>query len=201
MEWSDEMKRNGETMLLLLFCGGIIVGLLLPRWTFINLYPEAGFLALDSLRQYTAAQINYGVVLKKVMASRFSLMFLLYFSCYCAAGFWILAGSCLAIGVSMGFFGAMAVIRMRYWGIFFWCCTLMPQWLFYGWAGRKMVQFMENRRNRTLFCSGNPVPAYNKKVFLAFLSILTLTCMGVFSEVYLNTGILKYFLKIYITKG
>ena len=194
------MKRNEETILLLLFCGGLIAGLLLPRWTFINLRMEAGFLALDSFRQYTTAKIDYSAVLRKVMVSRLSLMFILYFSCYCAAGFWILAGTCVAIGMSMGFFAAMAVLQMKYWGILLWCCALLPQWFFYGWAGQKMVQFMERRKRRTLFCNGNPAPAYNRKVFLDFLFILALTGMGIFTEVYFNSQILRYFLRIYMAQ-
>lgn len=192
------MKKNEEIIVLLLFCGGMLAGLLLPSWTFVNLRLDTEFLSLDSFQQYNVTRINCGAVLKKVAVSRLTLFFLLYFSCYSAAGFWIFTGVSLLIGMSMGFFAAMAVIQMKYWGILFWCCALLPQWFFYGWTGKRLIQFMERRRRRTLLCSGNPAPTYSRKVFLDFLIILALTAVGIFSEVYLNSQILRFFLKVYV---
>lgn len=197
MEWPVDMKKNEETILLVLFCAGILGGLLLPRWTFLNLNIRAVPLAPDSLRQYAAAGIEYGVILKRVAVSRGTLLFMLYFACYSAAGFWVLAGACLTVGMSMGFLGAMAVLQMRYFGVLFWLCALLPQWIFYGWTGLRLVRFMKKRRMRTLLCNGNPAPSYNKMVFLEFLAVLALAALGIFSEVYLNPGMLKLFLRIY----
>lgn len=198
--WLEYMKKNGEMIVLLLFCMGVIAGLLLPRWIFVNVKPEAGFLTMASFQQYATMQVDIRQTWETVSASRLTMMFLLYFACYCAAGFWILIGTALAMGISMGFLGAMSVMQMGYWGILFWACGLMPQWLLYGWAGKLMVQFMERRRARTILCNGNAVPSYNRKVFLEFLKILGITVLGIISEVYLNAVLLKYFLHVYLAR-
>lgn len=197
MWMAGHMKKNAETILLILFCGGILGGMLLPRWNFLSLNMGAAPMAVDSLRQYAQARIDYRAVLRKVAVSRGTLLFLLYFACYSAAGFWILAVTCLVVGVSMGFLGAMAVLQMRYFGVLFWICALMPQWIFYGWTGLRLARFMEKRRMRTQLCNGNPAPSYNKMVFLEFLTLLSLAALGIFSETYLNSGMLKLFFRIY----
>ena len=80
------MKKRETTMLLLLFCGGILGGLLLPRWLFLNGGMELAFLNAAALQEYQALRLNYYRLLKEVAVNRLTLFLLLFFSSYTAAG-------------------------------------------------------------------------------------------------------------------
>lgn len=192
------MRKREETILFVLFCVGIIGGLLIPRWLFLNTKLDFGILNMDSFRQYTVLKMDYAALAREVVGSRLTLMFLLFFASYTAAGFWILCAVFLAFGLSLGFFAAVVVLYMKYWGILFWASALFPQWILYGMAAKKIVVFMQKRRERTALCNGNAVSAYNRATFLEFLKILGLTCLGMAGEVWVNPWVLQYFLNFYL---
>lgn len=195
------MKKNTETILLFLFCAGIIGGLLLPRWMSANLQMDLEILRPEAFGQYTALDKNYKVILEKVFFSRLTLLLVLYFSCYSAAGLWIISGTALSIGLSMGLLAAMLVLQLKYWGIAFWCCALFPQWLFYIWAGKGMTGFMEKRKKRTEFCKFNVTSGFNWKNFAEFLKIFLITIFGIISEAYVNPRILSVFLRFCLNRS
>ena len=186
------MKKRETTMLLLLFCGGILGGLLLPRWLFLNGGMELAFLNAAALQEYQALRLNY-----YRLVNRLTLFLLLFFSSYTAAGIWILSGTAAFFGLSVGVFTALLVMQMKYWGILFGICALIPHWLFYGVCGRELVFFLLRRRERTLLCNENVVPSYNKKIFLDFLKMLGILLAGIVAEVYVNPWILKLFFQMY----
>lgn len=194
------MKKENGTMLLFLFCAGMIGGLLLPRWVFANVRLDLQLLEPQLLQQYTKLQVDENVVLEKLLISRLTVLLVLYFSCYSAAGLWMVGGTSLVIGVSMGFFCAMSVLQLKYWGIVFWCSALLPQWLLYGWAGKQIAAFMEKRKRRTEFCKGNAVPVFAWKTVVEFLKILLITVFGILLEVYVNPGILGFFIRFYMKR-
>ena len=127
-------------------------------------------------------------------------MLLLFFSCYTAAGFWILAGTYLVMGLFFGLLSVLSVVQMQYWGIVFLLCAVLPQWLLYGMAGVRLGEFMEKRKKRMALCNVNAISSYNLKTFFDFLTILVLTCGGIASEVYVNPWMLRYFLNFYLAK-
>lgn len=191
------MKKRETTMLLLLFCGGVVGGLLLPRWLFLNGGMELAFLNTAALREYQVLRLNYFSLLREVAVNRITLFLLLFFSSYTAAGIWILSGAAAFFGLSMGMFAALLVMQMKYWGMVFGICALTPHWFFYGVCGRELAFFLLRRRERTLLCNENVAPSYNKKVFLDFLKMLGILLAGIAAEVYINPWILKLFFKIY----
>ena len=194
------MKKLGNNVLLILFCIGIIGGLILPRWLSINSNLDFSILNIRSFRQYIVVETDYRAVLRSALRSRLTLMLLLFFSCYTAAGFWILAGTYLVMGLFFGLLSVLSVVQMQYWGIVFLLCAVLPQWLLYGMAGVRLGEFMEKRKKRMALCNVNAIPSYNLKTFFDFLTILVLTCGGIASEVYVNPWMLRYFLNFYLAK-
>lgn len=189
------MKKDEKGILLILFCAGIIGGLLFPRWLNLGTLPDLGIVDLESIQKYSALKVGNLEILKSAAKSRLTLMLLLYFSVYTAAGFWMLAGTSLIFGASLGFMAALSVIQMGWLGILFLGCTLMPQWIFYGLAGSRIADFMKRRRERTALCSGNPVQPHSWKIFLEFLVITAIVGAGIGAEVCLNPLLLRLFLK------
>lgn len=173
---------------------------MLPHWNFGKTGQEWSFFDIEAMSAYEILEIPYSIILEKVAVSRLVVLFILYFSCYSAAGFWVLAGSFLTLGIAMGFLGAVSVLRMNYWGIVFWGCVLFPQWIFYGLAGRRTVDFMEKRRKRTEFCKANVVPAFDWKVLAGFVKIFMITGIGIMAEVYINPFFLQFFLEFYLNR-
>ena len=194
------MKKLGNNALLILFCIGIIGGLILPRWLSINSNLDFSILNIRSFRQYIVVETDYRAVLRSALRSRLTLMLLLFFSCYTAAGFWILAGTYLVMGLFFGLLSVLSVVQMQYWGIVFLLCAVLPQWLLYGMAGVRLGEFMEKRKKRMALCNVNAISSYNLKTFFDFLTILVLTCGGIASEVYVNPWMLRYFLNFYLAK-
>lgn len=191
------MKRNKDVILLLLLCMGIVGGLLLPRWMNENAGIRMELLSASSFQKYSDLELNYKNLLGKIMFSRVSLFLILYFSGYSAAGFWMLSMVMFVLGVSAGFLGVLSVLELGYNGVLFWCCALFPQWLFYGWAGRWLVRFMERRRKRTEFCKVNVPPAFDGRAMAEFLKMLCMISIGILGEAYWNPRILQFFLRIY----
>ena len=192
------MKKLGNNALLILFCIGIIVGLILPRWFSVNSNLDFSILNIRSFRQYIVVETDYSSVLRSAVRSRLTLMLLLFFSCYTAAGFCILASTYLVMGLFLGLLSVLSVVQMQYWGIVFLLCAIFPQWLLYGMAGIRLGAFMEKRKNRMALCNGNAISSYNLKTFLDFLTILVITCGGIACEVYVNPWLLRYFLNFYL---
>lgn len=174
------------------------MGLFLPRWLSSELEMFGELLSIPAMKNYVTAAINYESLLLQTAKNRLIWMLLLFFSCYTAAGFWILSAICLLVGWLLGCMAIFSVMQMGYWGIAFLVCVLFPHWVFYGLAGRRIALFMGKRRERMVLCSGNALPAYNWRTFSDFLRILSSICIGIFSEVYLNLWILRYFLQFYL---
>lgn len=76
------MKKLGNNALLILFCIGIIVGLILPRWFSVNSNLDFSILNIRSFRQYIVVETDYSSVLRSAVRSRLTLMLLLFFLLY-----------------------------------------------------------------------------------------------------------------------
>lgn len=180
-----------------MFCAGLIGGLSFPKWLSVPGGAGLGIMDMEFWKNFTVFQTGKGVLLQSVLKNRITFMLLLYFSVYTAAGFWILVGTILIFSASFGILAALCVIRMKYWGLLFLACALLPQWIFYVLAGERIADFMVRRRQRTAICSGNAQPSPSSKIFLDFLKIFLLTCCGIAAEVYLNPWLLRWFFRIY----
>lgn len=190
------MKKDEKGILLILFCAGLIAGLLFPRWLNLGTLPDLGIVDLETVRKYSVLKVGSGQMLKSAAASRLTLGLLLYFSVYTAAGFWILAGTSLIFGASLGFLAALSAVQAGWQGLLFLACALIPQWIFYGLAGIRIADFMLRRRERAALCGGNPHPPYQWKIFLDFLVIVAIVCAGIGAEVFINPLLLRLFLKV-----
>ena len=190
-------KKDEKGILLILFCAGLIGGLVFPRW--LNVPGGAGTVLFDMeyMEKFTVFRTGRGILLQSVLKSRMTFMLILYFSSYTAAGFWIMVGTVLIFGASFGLLTAVCVIRMKYWGFLFLGCALLPQWILYILAGERIGDFMVWCRQRVALCGGNALPSPNRKIILDFLTITSITCCGIAAEVYLNPWILQWFFKIY----
>lgn len=185
-------------MMVVIFCAGILCGMLLPRWFCLNAEIDLGILNMNVMRQYTFLKVGRGVLFRKVFGNRIPLMLILFFSAYTAAGFWILGGTSFVFGISLGFLAAMSALQMGYWGLSLLVCAVLPQWLFYAMAGAGIGRFMEARKNRALIFNGSAVPSHSFKTAKEFMKILLVTCCGIGAEVYVNPWLLRIFLNFYI---
>lgn len=200
-KWMDGMKRNSEAGVLLFLCAGIVIGLLMPRWIYTDVgNTSVEFLEREMLQQYYVCELEYNKILEKIACLRLITFFITYFSGYCAAGFWILSAVSLVMGSAAGFLCALSVIGLGYWGIGFCFCALLPQWLFYGYAGKLIAKFMEQRKRRTEFCRVNVMPVFDWKTLAEFFKILSIVGLGIVLEAYVNPGILRFFLGIYLNR-
>lgn len=191
------MRKDEKGILLILFCVGLIGGMLFPRWLNLPGGAEAGLLDLTFFERFPVLETGRGALLQTVLKNRITVLLLLYFSAYTAAGFWILVGTVLIFGASFGFLSALCVLKLGYWGLLFLACGLLPQWVLYVLAGGQIADFTARRRQRTAACSGNALPSPNRKIFLDFLRLLTFACCGIAAEVYVNPWLVSWFFRIY----
>lgn len=191
------MRKDEKGILLILFCAGLIGGMLFPRWLNLPGGAEAEFPDLSFLARFPVLETGRGALLEAVLKKRITVLLLLYFSAYTAAGFWILLGTVLIFGASFGFLCALSVLKLRYWGILFLACGLLPQWVLYVLAGGQIADFAVRRRQRAAACSGNALPSPNRKIFLDFLKLLATACCGVAAEVYVNPWLIGWFCSVY----
>ena len=169
-----KVKLDESSILFLLFCGGAVCGLLLPKWIHLNVSEGYCLIDLNTLKKFSQWKIGWGVMLWKTIKKRMALLLLLYFSSYTAAGYGILA--------------AAGIILL---------CALFPQWVFYAAAGSRIVRFMQSRRMQCLMCSGPVLPTPNRKILHMFFEIAILTGCGIVAEVYVNPLLIRLFLITY----
>ncbi len=192
-----KVKLDESSILFLLFCGGAVCGLLLPKWIHLNVSEGYCLIDLNTLKKFSQWKIGWGVMLWKTIKKRMALLLLLYFSSYTAAGYGILAAAGIIFGITLGFLLSFSVIWLSWWGLAFLLCALFPQWVFYAAAGSRIVRFMQSRRMQCLMCSGPVLPTPNRKILHMFFEIAILTGCGIVAEVYVNPLLIRLFLITY----